>query len=125
LYRIGGESTRYEGQDILRFVGMPLLPDTKIFVEDDQRVYNERNHLDITYYDNSTLALDLQTIESYEVYNLGFTSNHYLIRTKKPNDFYYARIMAFKDGIFGTKSKQILLSPQKEADVYPPEINIS
>lgn len=125
LYRIGGESTRYEGQDILRFVGMPLLPDTKIFVEDDQRVYNERNHLDITYYDNSTLALDLQTIESYEVYNLGFTSNHYLIRTQKPNDFYYARIMAFKDGIFGTKSKQILLSPQKEADVYPPEINIS
>jgi hypothetical protein len=52
-------------------------------------------------------------------------SADYNIRLDTPNDFYYSKIRAFKENLFGTYSRQILLSPQNEADINSPELSLN
>ncbi len=124
LYLETDWKTRLVWQEMVDYIWKPILPWAKIkLLKDNEKEpnYTESSHIDIKYYDNSEIQLDLREIESYELYELPSSTSSYSIRTNIPNDFYYARIIPFQDDIYGTPSKQILLSPQKEADKTPPE----
>jgi len=41
------------------------------------------------------------------------------------NDYLYVTIQSFKENIFSTRSNQILLSPQIEADNLAPELYLA
>jgi hypothetical protein len=47
------------------------------------------------------------------------------MRLIRENDFYYATAQSFKDNIFGTHSKQILLAPQIQSDANAPELSLA
>lgn len=114
------------GTDIIDYIGMPLSLGTKISFDGDTSLLTESAHVDIRYYDDSEVALDMRDVRSYTLYDLGdFDTEQYKIRLDIPNDFYYAKIRAFANDVLGTHSKQILLSPQKEADIYPPQIGLN
>jgi hypothetical protein len=42
-----------------------------------------------------------------------------------PNDYYYSRLQSFRNNIFSTKTSQVLLSPQIQADRFAPELDIN
>gem|GEM_PF-2486012 len=52
-------------------------------------------------------------------------SSDYNIRLNRENDFYYSKIRLFKENLFGTYSRQILLSPQSAADINSPELSLN
>ena len=84
--------------------------------------FNESSYIETIYYDETRTNIDFREIDRYEIFNLGQTTNDYLIKVNILNDYYYARLMWFKNQVFGTKSSKILLSPQKEADSNSPEL---
>ncbi len=120
-----GKMIEYQEQSIVNFIGMPLLPDTKIYVSDNTRLWDASTNLDITYYDDTKLSLDWRDVVSYEIYNLGAISDSYLIQLEKPNDYYYADIYNLRNDIIWNYSKQILLAPSRESDTYAPEIKLN
>ena len=67
----------------------------------------------------------MSEVSHYRLYELGNNDTEHLIRLRVPNDFYYAKMFSFLDGIQGTDTRQILLSPQKQADTQPPEIGLN
>ncbi len=113
--------TRLVWQDIAEYIWKPLLPWAIIKVDSEENNFTESSHIDINYYDESKMEIDVRDIDYYELYELASSTDTYSIRSNLANDFYYARIKAFKDDIYWTPSKQILLSPQKEADDKAPE----
>ncbi len=115
----------HEWQAIRTYLNKPLFPGTKISYNDSQNLSNEQSYIDIKYYDDSELWLDLTKTDSWELYDLWYKSSDYYIRTNKNNDFYYAKINSFKDNINGSLSSQVLFAPQKEADTTAPELKIS
>nr|MDD3720153.1 VCBS repeat-containing protein [Candidatus Gracilibacteria bacterium] len=125
-YIQGQNTISLKGQSIKDYVGLPILPGVMITSNNDNLgLLSEASHIDINYYDGTVTNLDFRDIKSYRIYDLGFKSNSYLISTKQKNDFYYSRINAFKENINGTKSSQVLLSPQLSSDNNAPEINLS
>jgi len=84
--------------------------------------FNTTNNFEVKYYDNSSALIDFNKIKKYEVFDLWSKTNDYLIRLKTINDYFYWKIFEFKNNIFGTSWKKILLSPQKEADRLAPEL---
>jgi len=123
--RLGIQEDIY-GTDILSYVWLPIFPDTTLSFSWDRQVLSESANAQIRYYDGSTLAIDFRENVSYRMYDLGSHSGDiYRIRIDTPNDFYYARVQAFRNNILGTWSEQILLAPQAAADRYPPEIGFT
>lgn len=112
------------GPDIDKFAYLPIAMGTKIYISDETRNFDVLSHLEVHYYDDSRLKIDWRDIKSYYLYDLGRKADTYLIRQELQNDFYYAVIHMFKNGIEGNLSKQILLAPQKEADTRKPDITL-
>jgi hypothetical protein len=119
-----GKTIEYLGQDIMKFIGMPLLPDTKIYISDETRTFNASTNVEITYYDDTKLNIDWRDDTAYEIYDLWNISDSYLIQSAKTNDYYYANIYSLRGDIIWNYSNQILLSPQRESDIYAPEIKL-
>jgi hypothetical protein len=116
---------RLIGQDIVDYIWKPILLWAKIRVLLEENNFTESSHIDITYYDSSEIEIDLNKIDNYELYELASSTDTYSIRSNVNNDFYYARIKAFHNDIYWTPSRQILLSPQKEADKIAPEFEFN
>lgn len=116
-----------EDVDIIDYIGMPILPGATLKYTGDGIGLSSSSHVDIRYYDDSELQMDMRDTNTYTLYSLGesLNSNKYRIILDVPNDFYYARIQAFKDDILGTFSRQILLAPQIFADNFPPQIALA
>jgi hypothetical protein len=111
--------------EISSFIGKPLLPWAKIYMESTWATYTPSSHIDIRYYDDSINQLDFREISDYRLYEIWSNSNTYSIRIPTDNDYFYAKIKWFKEWILWTTSKQILLAPQLEADKTPPELEYS
>jgi hypothetical protein len=114
------------GQDLREYIGMPLSFGAKITFNGNPQALTEQDHLDIRYSDGSELGLDMREIASYTLYNLGNAQrDRYSIRLNSENDFYYARIQTVHENRASTLSEQILLAPQKEADIFAPELDLN
>ncbi|PID86452.1 hypothetical protein CSB08_00530 [Candidatus Gracilibacteria bacterium] len=122
-YIKGLENITLSGININKYLGLPLIPGTKINA-DNEIPRDPNSFIKIKYYDNSEIILDFRTISNYNLYDLGIRSTNYNVRVEKNNDSYYGKIRSFSNGIFGTYSKSILSSPQKESDLLAPENNI-
>lgn len=110
-------------QEILNFIWKPILLWSRIeVVWDFYNNFDERSHIDLKYYDGSEYWLDLRELSKYEIYDLWYKNANYLININTENDYYYARSYVFSNNIAWTYSKQILLSPQNEADQNAPEL---
>jgi len=115
-----------ENTDIIDFIGMPLLVGAKISFDGNRDLLGPNDHIDIRYYDGSELFLDMRESNSYTLYDLWSSSREeYSIRQAVPNDFYYARLEAFHETVLSTKTHQILLSPQTQADTIAPQIGLN
>jgi hypothetical protein len=124
LYTDTGFKEIIKWQNISKYLHKPIFFDTEIRVDDD-RALTTASHIDLKYYDGSSLGLDLRKIDSYRIYDLWFKSDNYLVTLSKKNDYYYARIYAFNNWVRWTKSNQILLSPQLAADNFAPDLNFN
>ncbi|MDD5769409.1 MAG: hypothetical protein PHE25_00425 [Candidatus Gracilibacteria bacterium] len=125
-YVEGGSNIELTGSSIIGYVKKPLLPGAKIELSQDTTNTNTTSYISIKYYDDSITDLDFSEVKYYELYDLGYKSDSYLIRTSMENNYYYAKIRSFRNNKFSTYSNQILLSPQIESDNKAPEItNIS
>jgi hypothetical protein len=115
-----------EDIDIIDYIWKPLLPGAEIVYSWNALTLDESSHIDITYYDMSENLIDFRKINSYKLYDLGERlSDDMRIRILTENDFYYGRISTFKENIFGTFSRQILLSPQIYSDTFAPQIGLN
>jgi len=123
-YIRNGAKKIYDGSDVRSLIWMPLLPWTKISYIWNNYEINETTYIELKYYDNSKLSLNFKNIWDWELYNLWYESQRYLISTTRNNDFYYSKITSFKDNIVWTLSNQLLLSPQLQADNNSPELTI-
>jgi uncharacterized repeat protein (TIGR01451 family) len=121
-----GISVDIEDTDVIDYIGMPLLPGAYIEFDGNTDLLDESSHIDIRYYDGSEIQMDMRDIEGYRLYDLGDSYEwDYRIRFSIPNDFYYARIHGFKDGLDSTLSWQILLAPQIYSDTLDPQIGLT
>jgi uncharacterized repeat protein (TIGR01451 family) len=115
-----------ENTDLIDYIGMPILPWAHIEYTGNTDLLDESSHIDIRYYDGSELQMDMRDIEGYRLYDLWNTYDRdYRIRLEVPNDFYYARMSGFKEGIDSTLSRQILLAPQIYSDTLAPQIGLT
>ena len=114
----------YEWINIRNYLKKPLFFDSKI-----EYIWNayeaDKKYIELKYYDNSQLNIDFKKIKSWLLYDLWYKSKNYYVRLSKNNDYFYAKINAFKKNITWTLSNQILLSPQIAADLIAPELQIS
>ena len=121
-----GEEEIIEWQSILTYIWKPLFPGTKIEFTDNGQVLTESAHIDIVSYEWTQTDIDFRKTYGYEIYDLGDSDpEDYTFRLDVPNDFYYAKILSFKNNVRGTHSNQILFSPQIEADNNAPELGLS
>ncbi len=111
--------------DIYNYRGKPLLPWAKIVYEWSNYELSTSSYIDLLYHDNSEANLHFEDAKSWELYNLWYASSDYFIKQSKNNDYYYAKINAFKDNIFSSSTRQILLAPQKESDLSAPELSFN
>lgn len=123
-YIRNGSKKTYEGSDIRSLIGIPLLPWTIISYIGNDYELKDTTYIELKYYDDSELSLNFKYISDWELYNLWYESQRYLISTTRNNDFYYSKITSFKDNIIWTISNQLLLSPQSQADNNSPELTI-
>lgn len=111
-------------EDIRTLIGMPLSEWSKISYVWNVYEVKDNTYVELEYYDNSTLDLDFETVSSWELYDLWFEAEDYLFSMNRENDYYYWIINWFGNDIVSTSSKQILLSPQIQADDNNPELNL-
>lgn len=114
----------YLWTEIRNLIWKPLLPGSKIQYIWNNFEVRDDTYLELEYYDGSKLDLDFEYILDWELYDLWYTSDKYLISISKDNDFYYSKINSFKENINSTLSNQVLLSPQLQSDKNPPELDI-
>ena len=112
-----------EWENIRKYLGKPLFPESNINYIWNGFNLNESSHIEIEYYDLSEALIDFRDIKYYYLYDLWSIDSDYSLTLNVENNFYYARMMSFKEKIFSTDSKTILLSPQKEADTSPPVLS--
>ncbi len=111
-------------QTIKNNLHLPMFSWTKIVLKKDNVLFNESSHIDIMYYDWTEVNIDFRDTKQYELHDLGTKKSIYMIYTKEDNDYYYSRILPFKEWIFWTRSSQVLLSPQVSSDKTNPEIDL-
>ncbi|RKW20498.1 VCBS repeat-containing protein [Candidatus Gracilibacteria bacterium] len=115
----------YKGDQIAKLRGLPLPFETKITYTGDKQQLTNSSYVDLYYYDNSSLTLDFKEVYSWELYNLGNDTSDYLFAINRKDDYYYAKLSGFKNGIVGTGSNQVLLSSQSKADRNLPEVELN
>jgi hypothetical protein len=59
-----------QGTDVIDYIGMPLSIGTKIKYTGSTDILNESSHIDIRYYDDTFLQMDMRDIRSYTLYDL-------------------------------------------------------
>ncbi len=112
-----------EWEEIRWYLHKPLFAWT--WIKHDSSIHlSEKPYVDIMYYDDTEVWLDFNEINDYKIYDLWSSNQDYLINVSRENDYYYSKIRTFKEWVFGTYSKPILLSPQKEADSSSPELSL-
>jgi hypothetical protein len=114
------EEVELEWDAIRTYHNLPLFPWSKI--SHRWLIYENSalSYIDLRYHDDSTLWIDFNKVDSWELYDLWQKSENYYVRVNKNNDYYYAKINSFKDNIDSTLSNQILLAPQIKADQSSP-----
>ena len=85
----------------------------------------DSSYVEVDHYNGSKALIDWRENSRYELYDLWEVSEDYSIRFPTENDFYYAKIRAFRENIFWTLGRQILLAPQNTADINAPEITLA
>jgi len=126
VYVEGRNKAKYMWDKIIELVGLPLLPWTQIKSLDNlTQIYNESNHIDIKYYDNSKLYLDFRNYKLYNLVDLGEKNDTYFVILDAKNDLYYAKVKNFGYQIKSTYGNTVVLSPQKENDKSVPVIKLS
>lgn len=120
-----GNKMIYSWVDIRKLIWKPLLFWTKISYIWNNSDVRDDSYVELSYYDWSIQSIDFQYISDWELYNLWYNSQKYLISTPRNNDLYYAKVSSFKNGINSTMSNQVLLSPQIHSDSNSPDINLS
>jgi len=113
-----------EGAGIVGHIGKPLFPWARLTYTGNDTNLTESSYVSITHADGSEVSLHMSEVNNYRLYDLWSDEEEHLIRLKVENDFYYAKIHAFRDEVLGTYSQQILLSPQTQADTEPPQIGV-
>lgn len=111
--------------DISKMWWQPLLFETEITFIGNKSDLGIDSYIDLKYYDNSDFRIDFNKIYSWELYDLWLKSDSYLFSVNKPNDYYYAKINAFKNNVLWTSTEQLLLSPQLKADKNKPDISLN
>ena len=119
-----GKDIILKWNEIYNYFEKPLVFDSKISIYWEFKT-NISSHIGIKYYDRTKADLDFRKIESYKIYDLWYKSETNLIHVQVDNDFLYSKIYIFNNNVLWTKSTNILLSPQKEADKYWPEIDFN
>ena len=114
----------YKWTDIRKLLNKPLSMWTTISYVWSNYETKDISYIDLEYYDWSELWLDFNKVKKWELFDLGLKTKDYSIRLSRENDYYYAKIYAFKNNINSTLSKQILFAPQKESDINPPELSL-
>lgn len=105
--------------EIVKYIKRPILQWAKI---ETTLVSSNNSYIWIQYFDWTQNELDFSKVRYYEIYDLWTYSNDYLVRTSIENDYFYSKMLSFKNNIFSTYSNQILLSPQIYSDNNSPEI---
>ncbi|MCD5385392.1 hypothetical protein LRZ95_01855, partial [Candidatus Gracilibacteria bacterium] len=123
-YVMGYTEIVYKGTDIRKLLNKPLSMGTTISYVGSNYETKDISYIDLEYYDGSELGLDFNKVKKWELFDLGLKTKDYSIRLSRENDYYYAKIYAFKNNINSTLSKQILFAPQKESDINPPELSL-
>ncbi len=113
-----------EWNEINSHLGKPIFFGSEIKINSSFDTSTSSN-IWIRYYDDSESRLDFRKIKSYILYDLGLKSDRYSINLDTQNDYFYSRLSWFKQNVFSTKTLWVLLSPQKAADKYAPEIDIN
>ena len=85
----------YVWTDIRTLIWKPLLPGTKISYVWNNFEVRDDTYIELEYYDGSKLDLDFQYISDWELYDLGYNSENYLISVSRDNDYYYWKISSF------------------------------
>ncbi len=116
------ETITLKWNEIASYIKKPLLAWSKIYYKDNE-LSIVSPYINIMYYDGTEANINFDETSYYELYDLWDKSDSYLVRTSLENWFYYGKIRSFKNNLFSTYSKQIILSPQKESDDKAPEIN--
>jgi len=122
---IAGNDILLEWEDIRTHLGFPLFPGDAIDFNGNNFETSASSHIDIVHYDDTNADIDFRDTQHYEIYDLWEKSPDYNIRLDKENDFYYSKIRVFRENLFGTPSRQILLSPQNAADINSPELSLN
>ena len=115
----------YSWIEVRNLIGLPLLFWTKISNDDNNSNIQDNSYIDLEYYDWSNFSIDFKNVLDWELYDLWYESNKYLISSIRKNDFYYAKIEWYKNNIISTSSNQILLAPQIHSDSNSPELSLS
>lgn len=112
----------FTDSDVNTLRSKPVLPWTRIIsVWDNQNT----NNITIEYYDSSELSFNLKDVWDYEMYDLWARKTKYNVRLSRNNDFYYAKLKAFRWSLHWTYSETELLSPQIQADYSVPSVFIN
>ncbi|MCP4523251.1 MAG: hypothetical protein GY828_03460, partial [Candidatus Gracilibacteria bacterium] len=119
-YIAGPYDTTLRGEEIRSYIGMPLLPGSHIR-HTGNNIPDKFSFVDIEYYDNGSNRFRWDKIKEYWLYDIGAKAEKYSITLNTENDYLYANIRSFKENLFSTYSKQIVLAPQTVADNYAPE----
>jgi hypothetical protein len=112
-------------ENIRTYLGKPIFPDAHFEYIGNPLSMDPMTYAEIKYYDETEALLNFNFIEEYYLYDLGRKSENYSITLNMKNDYIYATIRSFKEKIFSTYSKQIVLSPQFEADNIAPSLFLS
>jgi len=115
----------YSNTNIRELIWKPLFPWTKISYVWNNLEVRDDTYIELEYYDESKLSLDFEYISDWELYDLWYKSERYLVSTSRDNDYYYSKISSFSNNINSTLSNQILLSPQLQADNNSPELEMN
>lgn len=59
-----------ENTDIIDYIGMPILPGATIEYDGDGIGLSSSSHVDIRYYDDTELQMDMRDTDSYTLYSL-------------------------------------------------------
>lgn len=114
---------KYTWNEIRNLSWVPILEDTSIKVLWNWE-YSINHNIEIEYYDWSDNKIFFNDVKYYEIQDLGsFDSVSRNIWTNIPNDFYYVRWYAFDWENRWTYTRQTVSSPQKESDIFSPQIN--
>ncbi|MFK7779624.1 MAG: hypothetical protein QM490_00540 [Candidatus Gracilibacteria bacterium] len=124
-YIKGSNDVIYQGTDIRNHFKEPLFPGSKISYTGEQSTIFSLSYAELVYYDDSELDIDFESIQSWELFDLGEQKFDYFLGVDIENDYYYSKINSFSNNIDSTLSKQILFAPQVESDQNPPELSLN